>query len=243
MRVQPSRDRYLKLSMAKKQKHAVEWCMQILRADIDNMSLRDLRRLFSDYYYLIAYPEPLGPVLFPTDTSGDEDEKTVRQTFKEYKNTAEKIMGDFRAAQSDLIFQATMEFRIKVGKNGEFIMSDETGRDFEYSYATQIARLLNGKKFGDVIKKCPVCHNYFAVVSGHKKESCGHKCAMAISKRKMIESNPTLVRRQGNISALVSRYRNKGYTDKELRPILRDYVKKKAYTPAEIPSYITRIIK
>jgi hypothetical protein len=243
MRVQPSRDRYLKLSMAKKQKQAVEWCMQILRADIDNMPLRDLRRLFYDYYYLIAYPEPFGSVLFPTDTSGDEDEKTVRQTFKEYKKVAEKIMSDFRAARSDLKFHATMAFRIKVGRNGEYKTSDETDHDFEYSYATQIARLLNGRKFDDIIKQCPACHNAFAVVSGHKKESCGHKCSMALSKKKRIASNPALVRRQGNINAFVSRCRKRGETDERIRSTLSKYVRENNYTSAEIPSYIKEIIK
>ncbi|HBZ35517.1 MAG TPA: hypothetical protein DEO33_03735 [Rikenellaceae bacterium] len=247
MKMKPSRDRYDKLSEAKRKKEAVEWCTQILSADIDGMSERALMKLFYGYHYLVAYPAPLGYVLFPDNSAENTDEEHVRETLKDYQEKAKDLIDDFKDMQNkpgrSITLDAAMAFKVKVGTNGVYSVSDNTDQDFIYSYARQIAKLLDGKRFDDVIKICPVCSHHFAVTTKHDRQSCSHKCAMGRSSKKRFEKNPDLELRRRNLHSFVSRYRKQGRTDKEIRPILRKYLKDRKIKQDELPQYIRKIVE
>lgn len=257
--------KYLKMSDSAKLKAAREWCMRFLRLDIDKMSSDEFYELIDHYEYLVEYPENPGffrSHFFPIISfdskdmtaeeidkilSEAEDETPVRNTFKDYQKLAKEIMADFRNIKSKsgdwLKFDTKLLFTVKVRKNHEFEMYTDDEHNFKYSYARQIARFLRGRKFDDVIKKCPNCDHYFAVLSKHGKQCCSHKCAMLFTSRRRFAENPTLAKRQRNINSYFSVLKKKGVTDRQMRRIMRKYKKERNYRPEEIPPYIDRFLK
>jgi len=253
--------KYLRLSGAVKRKRATEWCMRFLKLDIDKMSDSEFYGIVEEYECIVAYPEDLGFYHFPMhcitgDSISDEDlsrlpdpdeeERAVRETFIGYQQKAGEIMADFKNMKEEpgfwLKLDTTMEFTVRVGRKGLYSVIDKENHDFEYSYARQIARVLNGRKFDDTIKMCPVCDNYFPSLTGHKKRCCSHKCSMILISRNKFVIDPNLARRKRNISTYFSSLKKRELTDKRRRSIMRKYMNKRGYSPEEIPRYIQKFI-
>ena len=253
--------KYLRLSGAVKRKRATEWCIRFLKLDIDKMSASEFYGIVEEYECIVAYPEDLGFYHFPMhcitgDSISEEDlsklpdpedeERAVRETFKDYQQKAGVIMADFKNMKEEpglwLKLDTTMEFTVRVGKKGTYSVTDKENHDFEYSYARQIARVLKGRRFDDTIKMCPVCDNYFPNLTGHRKRCCSHKCSMILISRNKFVIDPILAKKQRNISVYFSGLKRKDLTDKQKRSILRSYMKKREYKPEEIPRYIQEFI-
>ncbi len=251
---------YLDLSAAKKRKRAIEWCLKFLWIDIDGMSESNFLDIVTEYECIVAYPENIGYYFFPiqtlpTNATDDDienligsvdDEESVRDVFKDYQRKAIELMEVFQKMKNQpgdwLKLDTTMAFTISVNRVHTYKITDKKGHDFEYSYARQIAKALDGKTFGDAFKKCAHCGRYFAVLSKHPRESCNHNCAMLIWKNNSRQTNPILARKQGNLESQFSRLKKIGYTDAELQSLLRGYIKQKKIEPEEIPRYIKKFL-
>lgn len=253
---------YLNLSPAKKRKRAIKWCMRILHVDINCMNDDVFSDFMAEYECIVAYPENIGYYHMPMPVSpeGATDKNTAelikimngqgeaaRRTFKEYQEKAIALIGDFQQIGNQpgalLTLDMTMTISIRIRRNHTYSISNKEEHYFEYSYARQIARALDGKTFDDVFRKCDNCGRYFAVLSNRPKESCSHKCAMLHYNKKIFKDNPTLARKRGNLESYYSRMRKNNYTDAKTRSLLRFYIKKNNYKPEWISPSINKFLK
>lgn len=253
---------YLNLSRAKKPKRAMEWCMRFLWVDIDSMSDSDFVELVTEYESIVAYPENIGYYHFPghalaEGATDDEitdllkrieiEEEAVRYAFKEYQKKAMELFDRVQQAKNELgtplKLDMNMSFTIRIRKNHKYEVTDKKETDFGYSYARQIASVLDGKTFDNVFRKCTNCGHYFAVLSNRPKESCSHKCAMLHYNKKIFENDRELARKRGNLESYYSRIRNNNYTDAKTRSLLRFYIKKNNYEPEWISPSINKFLK
>lgn len=253
---------YLNLSAAKKRKRAIEWCMRILHLDINSMNDDVFSDLMTEYECIVAYPENIEfyQMPMPVFAEGDTDKDTAdlikimngqgeaaRRTFKEYQKKAMALIEDFQQMGNQpgawLKLDITMAFTIRVGRNHKHVITNKEEHDFEYSYARQIARALDGKRFDDVFRKCNNCGHYFAVLSNRPKESCSHKCAMLHYNKKKFENDREPARKRGNLESYYSRIRKNNYTDAKTRSLLRFYIKKNNYKPEWISPSINKFLQ
>jgi hypothetical protein len=234
---------YLDMPAAVKRKKAVEWCMRLLRLDIDSMSYPEFYDFVWEYNHIVDYPEPLGISLLFTDP---EEEEAARGAFKEYQKKAMELLDRFQENKNQpghtLKFDMKMTFTARVMRSNTYKIIYERESNFEYSYARQIARLLAGKEFDNVFRKCPICNHYFAIQSRHKKQCCSHKCSMLHTFKNKSEEDLKLHRKRNNLQSHFSVLKKKRWTDKKIRSSLKGYIKSKKYTGKMIPKYIKEFI-
>jgi hypothetical protein len=245
VKVKPSRYGYFK--PPKKQipisRRAVKWCDLILRDDIEKLSPKGLMKLFYDYHYLVVYPEPVGYIQLPTNALGYTDEAGLRKLLKYFQKTARGIIDDFKNAKSPLKYRMTTAFSVTFNRRRQCSMDQIDKQVFNYSYARQIAIILNGKQFDDVLRVCPSCNGYFIKVSGHNKQTCGHRCSVILAKKKRVSKNPILAKHQAAVSVFVSRLGTQGFTGTALELMLVAYLRKPGRCPVDyLPPYIDLLI-
>ncbi len=263
MRIKSSYAKYRGLSDTDKQRKAIEWCMRLLKLDIGGMSDSEFYDLVVEYECLVADPEIIGDpmidnlghyffpirVLYDHQSMDDlpDPEKelhAVRRTFLKYQKAARKIIVELQAMRDKrgqwLKFDTRKEFEVRIVRTGAYSVTNKVEHDFEFNYARRIVKLLNGRKFEDAIKTCPVCKNYFPILTRHEKKSCGHRCAMILNSTKKFEEDPEAARRKRNISSFFSVLMKRNLTDRQKISLLRQYIRTKGYEPAEIPRYIEK---
>ena len=257
MKEKPREELYGNLSDAIKRKKAIEWCMKLLRLDIDSMSESEFYDFVTEYECIVAYPEELGfyyftPGIFTGDNTTDiqdpsEQENIVRVAFKDYRKVARELISAFEKMRDKprhwVILSTKMKFTVRANMKGIYSITDNIEHDFEYSYAWRIARFLRGNKLEDVIKTCLNCGNYFAVFSKHGKQCCSHNCSMLLYNKKQFAEDQPLAIKKRNISSYLSQLKKGGITDKQMQGFLRTYIRKKNYSPEEIPRYIEKFLK
>jgi len=247
MRAKSRQDLYFKLSDSKKHKKRIEWCMRILREDIDKMPAKDFYVFVEEYECLIAFPEHLGYYFFGRIVAMDGDIPVYQDTkaVKTYQKAARSIMVDLRKMEplSWTRFDAKMSFKLRVSEKSTYKIIDADLNDFEYSYGRRLSQLVEGKRFDEVIKTCPVCGHYFVILSKHGKECCSHGCSQKQSLEKKKIANPTLVKRQRNIRMFFYNLRRNKLRDERIRKALRNYINERNYKREEIPRNIERFLK
>jgi len=250
MKVKSRQELYGKLTPTKKRKKAIDWCMRFLWLDMDSMSDGPFYELVAEYECIVAYPGDIGYNFFATPSvesiedlpDPDEQMRDVRARFKEFQNAARDLLASFEGMMDQagkwLKVDKTMQFTVMVGPSGRYSITDEDEHDFEYSYGRQIAQLLKGNKFNDVIRRCPVCGHYFAVLTKHGKQVCSNRCASLQTARKKFDENPVSAKRRRNIETYFAIRKKKGDTEAGLKSSLRRYIRTRGYSPEEIPRYI-----
>ncbi len=231
------------LSDAKKRKRAIEWCMSLLRQDIDGMTDRHFFEFTMEYECLVAYP--IAGVGYYSYS--DDEERDINNEFKEFQISARKIISDFekmKDAPGHLLKNTKMKFTVRTNRKGNYSVDETKEHDFEYSYARQIANALNEKKFDDVFRKCANanCGHYFAVLSKHEQQCCSHKCSVLHNNKKSFLKNPTIARKRGNLESHYSVLRKQGHTDKQIKSLLKKYTDQRNYKPEWIPPSIEKLL-
>jgi len=177
----------------------------------------------------------------------DEQMRDVRARFKGFQNAARDLLASFEGMMDQagrwLKVDKTMQFTVMVGPSGRYSITDEDEHDFEYSYGRQIAQLLKGNKFNDVIRRCPVCGHHYAVLTKHGKQYCSNRCAAIHGGRKKMASNPEGSRKQRNLDQYFHDLKKRrGYKEQRIRTHLENYIQDRNYAPEEIPPYIKRFL-
>jgi len=262
MRTKPSdRNRYLNLSDAIKSKKIIDWCMKLLRVDIESMQGSEFDDFVIEYECIVAYPENIGYHFPPWHTipEGQSIEKLLsvmkkepdpRITFKTFQEAARKIMSNFDKMSNEpgyrVRWNTKMDFTVKADKKGIYSIDENVEHDLEYSFAWQIASFLKGRKFDDAFKKCAYkkCGNYFAVHSKHTKECCSHKCSVLNNNERLLENNKTEVETKRNLYAFVSRLKRQGFSDKQIKYYLENNIENNEYNIKHVPlSYKKKYLK
>ncbi|MBN1547540.1 MAG: hypothetical protein JW902_12870 [Syntrophaceae bacterium] len=255
MKVKGRQQLYGNLTDAQKRKKAIEWCMRFLWLDMDSMSDPEFVDMVTEYECIVAYPGDLGYHFFPTPSVESiedlpdpaEQMRDAREQFKVFQNKAKDILSDFEGMIGHtgrwLKIDTTMQFTVRVGPSGQYAMTEKDEHDFEYSLGRQLALLLDGKKFDEVIRECPVCGHSFAILTKHRKQCCSNRCAAIHVGRKKMASNPEGSRKQRNLDQYFHDLKKRrGYKDQRIRYHLENYIRDRSYAPEEIPLYIKRFL-
>jgi len=231
------------LSESKKRKRTIEWCIAILRQDIDRMPEREFFKFIIEYECLVEYP--MTSVGYYSWIN-DDGERNIKNEFKIFQLSARKIISDFekmKAEHSQLLKNTKMEFTVLLNRQGIYSFIENNEHDFEYSYTRQIAKALEGKTFGDVFKKCSYCDYYFAILSTHQKGCCSHNCAMLWYNKKKFQEDNIKATMHNRIGSYFSRLKSKGMSDKQIEGPLNKYMNDRKYTSEDIPHYLKKFVK
>lgn len=259
MKEKSRQELYDNLSHKKKRKRALEWCMKLLRVDIDKLPDAEFYKIVSDYEAIVAYPE-LGfyyftPGLFTGINNEDieepdpsQQERIVRTAFKHYQKAAIEIMSDFEKMMDKpghwVRWGTEIKFTSSANRQGLYSIHDKAEHDFEYSYARQIAKALDGKKFNDVFHICAYdkCSNYFVVLSNHKQECCNHKCSVLLNKTKMFGGDEEKAKKFRKLESFYYRVKKMSISYTEKHALLRKHIKKNNYEAELISPAIRKFL-
>jgi hypothetical protein len=243
MRVMTTFDEYLKLPQLKRRKMAIEWCFRLLSVNLDQISEKCFNRLVREYESIVAYPEILhgGRYIF-------HDEDDVKAVFKGYQEIARKFIDAVREVSPGKSLRpvecdVSRSLKVSSTRAGTISIYHRIDHEFEFSFAWHLARLLDGRKFDDVVCVCPYCDHYFPTLTRHKRKYCKRICATKDKQRKRRGENSDREKRINRLRTKFSRTKERYHTDKARKKELNRYLEKHPYALDEIPQNIRDFIR
>ena len=208
-----------------KRKRGIEWCMRLLRENIDDMPEAEFATFVTEYEAIVAYPRDIG---WYHSAYFNNDEREIRDEFKKYQTEAKKLMSIFQQ-NKEIRQKTTHKYTLRIFDGGYQFVDNDYEHGFEYSYVWRIGDFLRDRKFDDGFKKCKHCGNYFAVLSSHPKECCSHKCAVLLNKTKMFDGDEEKAKKFRKLESFYYRIKKMSESSMEKHSLLRNYLKRNNY--------------